>query len=148
MEIISKLEEICGELDLLQDYTDNLANDLSIADSKRCDLEHFIEHNRINSKNAYRICKEMKEVLLERRKIKNDMELSRVMTINLNKLISKDYRKFLLAGLNKANGKLNKPYNNRVYSKDYENHLLGKEDNLNEELEKPSMDGESGSIHC
>lgn len=148
MEIISKLEEICGELDLLQDYTDNLANDLSLADSKRCDLEHFIEHNKINSKNSYRICKEMQKVLLERRKIKNDMELNRVMTTNFNKLISKDHRKFLLTELNKTNSKLNKPYVNRVYSKDYEDYLLGKEDNLNEELEKQLVDGESGSIHC
>ena len=148
MEIISKLEEICEELDLLQDYTDNLANDLSLADSKRCDLEHFIEHNKINSKNSYRICKEMQKVLLERRKIKNDMELNRVMTTNFNKLISKDHRKFLLTELNKTNSKLNKPYINRVYSKDYEDYLLGKEDNFNEELEKPSMDGESGSIYC
>jgi hypothetical protein len=148
MEIINKLEEICGELDLLQDYTDNLANDLSYADSKRCDLEHFIEHNKINSKNSYRICKEMQKVLLERRKIKNDMELNRVMTINFNKLISKDHRKFLLAEIKKTNGKLNKPYNNRVYTKEYEDYLLGKEDTINEELEKPSMDGESGSVCC
>ena len=148
MEIISKLEEICGELDLLQDYTDNLANELSLADSKRCDLEHFIEHNKINSKNSYRICKEMQKVLLERRKIKNDMELNRVMTTNFNKLISKDHRKFLLTELNKTNSKLNKPYINRVYSKDYEDYLLGKEDNLNEELDKQFMDGENGSIHC
>ena len=135
MEIISKLEEICGELDELQDYTDNLATELSLADSKRCDLEHFIEHNRITTKNAYRICKEMKKVLLERREIKNNMELSRVMSINFNKITSKDYRKFLLAEMNKTNGKLNKPYNNRVYSKQEEDYLLGKEDTPNENEE-------------
>lgn len=148
MEIISKLEEICGELDLLQDYTDNLANELSYADSKRCDLEHFIEHNKINSKNSYRICKEMQKVLLERRKIKNDMELSRVMSINLNKLISKDHRKFLLAEIKKTNGKLNKPYNNRVYSKQEEDYLLGKEESLNGEMETPTLEGENGSVYC
>ena len=148
MEIINKLEEICGELDLLQDYTDNLANDLSYADSKRCDLEHFIEHNKINSKNSYRICKEMQKVLLERRKIKNDMELSRVMSINLNKLISKDHRKFLLAEINKTNGKLNKPYNNRVYSKQEEDYLLGKEESLNGEMETPTLEGENRSVYC
>lgn len=135
MEIIDKLEEICGELDCLQDYTDNLANDLSLADSKRCDLEHFIEHNRMTSKNLYRICKEMQKVLLERRKIKNDMELARVMSVNFNKMISKDHRKFLLAEMNKANGKLNKPYNNRVYSESEELYLLGKEGTPSEKLE-------------
>ena len=129
MEIINKLEEITGELDLLQDYTDNLVNELSSADSKICDLHHFIEHNKINSKNAYRICKEMQKILLERRKIKNDMEISRVMNINFNKIISKDHRKFLLTEIKKANGKLNKPYNNRVYGEDMEKYFLGREDN-------------------
>ena len=128
MEIINKLEEITGELDLLQDYTDNLVNELSSADSKICDLQHFIEHNKINSKNAYRICKEMQKILLERRKIKNDMELARVMDINFNKIISKDHRRFLLTEIKKANGKLNKPYNNRVYGEDMEKYFLGRED--------------------
>ena len=135
MEIIEKLSEVCGELDLIQDYTENLANDLSYFDSMKCDLEHFIEHNKINSKNAYRICKEMQKVLLQRRKIKNDMELSRVMGINFNKIISNDYRKFLIAELNKTNGRLNQPYKNRVYTQEQEDYLLGREEGNDETLE-------------
>lgn len=125
MEIIEKLDGIVDELDQLQDYTDDLNNQLSIVDSKICDLEHFIEHNRITSKSAYRICKEMQKVLLERRKIKNDMELSRVMNINFNKIISKEHRKFLMTEMNKANGRLNKPYNNRVYTQKEQEYFLG-----------------------
>lgn len=133
MEIISKLDEIVDELDALQDYTDDLSNQLSIVDSKICDLEHFIEHNRITSKNSYRICKEMQKVLLERRKIKNDMELSRVMNINFNKIISKDHRKFLMTEMNKANGRLNKPYNNRVYNQQEQEYFLGRNESNEEE---------------
>lgn len=125
MEIVNKLKEICDELDELQDYTTGLATDLSSVDSKICDLEHFVEHNKITSKNSYRICKEMQKVLLDRREIKNNMELSRVMGVNFNKIISKDHRKFLLTEMNKAKGRLNKPYNNRVYSVEEQDYLLG-----------------------
>lgn len=136
MEIIDTLGNAIEILDNLQDYVDNLNNELSNVDSKISDLEHFIEHNNINSKNAYRICKEMKQVLLDRRRIKNDMEISRVMNINFNKLISKDHRKFLMVELNKASGRLNKPYNKRVYNDNEENFLLGRSNNEEEKVEE------------
>ena len=75
----------------------------------------------------------MQNVLWERRKIKNDMEIGRTLTLNLNKLIGNGHRQFLLAELNKSNNRLNQKYNNRIYTKAQEEYLLGGE--YNEEIE-------------
>ena len=96
------------------------------------DLEHMIENNNITSKSAYRICKEIKKVEEERRKVKNDIELGRTFTSHLNKLLNEDNRKFLISELKKCENKLNQPYRNRVYTLFQEEYLLGKRDVFDE----------------
>lgn len=135
MDIIEEMEIIVEKLNKVQDYVDGLSNSLSIVDSKMCDLRHGIEHNKIRLKGYYRLFKEFKKLTLERRKIRNDMELSRTLTTNLNKLLSNGNREFLIHELKKTNSKLNQPYKNRVYSEKEMEYFLGGRDVYEENME-------------
>lgn len=126
MEIISKIENIVKELNEVQDYIDSLPNQLSVVDSKRSDLEHGVEFNQMTTKGCYRLVQELKRCAVERRKIKNDMEIGRVLNLNINKIATSSTREFLLHELKKASGKLNQPYKNRVYTEEEMNYFLGR----------------------
>ena len=116
MNVLDEIQEISSHYDLLQNYLNNLTNELSIVDSKISDIQHYIENNKLEAFECYRIIKEYKKILLERRKIKNDMELSRVFNQEQHKIMSLENRKFLLNSLYKANNKLNNAiYKNRIY---------------------------------
>lgn len=129
MDIIDEMEVIVEKLNGLQNYIDNLPTALSMVDSKMCDLRHGIEHNVMNTKGCYRLFQEFKKLTLERRKIRNDMELSRTLTTHLNKIISAGNRDFLIHELKKTNGRLNQPYRNRVYTEEQMDYFLGRCDN-------------------
>lgn len=128
MEIIDEMEVIVNKLDELQTYIDSLPTALSVVDSKMCDLRHGIEFNKIRLKGYYRLFKEFKELTLERRKIKNDMELGRTLNTHLNKLLSGGNRDMLLHELKKTNGRLHQPYKNRVYTQEQMDYFLGRRD--------------------
>lgn len=66
---------------------DNLHSKLSIADKKRSDVEHFIEiSNNLNAAQGYKAYKLLKEVLEERRDVKNEIEELRPALELVNKL--------------------------------------------------------------
>jgi len=72
--------------------------------------------------------KEIKRIRQERRKIKNDMEISKVYKDNINKLINVDSRNILMTKVYKAEKQLESEYQNRVYTKEeIENILKGGE---------------------
>lgn len=123
MEIIDKVKEISTLMDELQSYTNNLSTLLQAVDYRISDLLHLIESEKLDTKACYRIVKELKNVRKDRRKIKNDMELSK--TLNLNKLLNIENRQFLLAELNKTNNHLNNKYKNRIYTEEEIKELIG-----------------------
>lgn len=125
MEIIEKVKEISELMNELQSYTNNLSANLQAADYRISDLLHLIEKDTLNTKACYRIVKELKKVRQERRKIKNDMEISKILNLNLNKLLGMENRQFLLAELNKTNNHLNSKYKNRIYTEEELNELIG-----------------------
>lgn len=125
MEIIEKVKEVSDLMNEIQSYTNNLNAELQAVDFRISDLLHLIESNSIKTKGSYRIVKELKKVRLERRKIKNDMEISKTLNNNLNKLLSMENRQFLLAELNKTNNHLNLKYKNRIYTEEELNELIG-----------------------
>ncbi len=51
-----------------------LHNELSIADKKRSDVEHYIEFFNLNAAQGYKAYKMLKDILQERREIKNKIE--------------------------------------------------------------------------
>lgn len=136
MDIIIEIEEIVEKLDRLQEYIDGLPKALSFVDCKMCDLRHGIENNTMNTKSRYRILKEFKKLTQERRKIKNDMDLSRTLSTNFNKLLSNGNREFLVHELKKTNGKINQPYKNRVYTEEEMDYFLGRRDDIEEVMER------------
>lgn len=128
MDIITEIEGVVEKLNQLQEYIDTLPTELSVVDSKMCDLRHGIEHNKIRLKGYYRLFKEFKELTLQRRKIRNDMELGRTLTTHLNKIISGGNRDILVHELKKTNGRLNQPYRNRIYTEEQMDYFLGRRD--------------------
>ncbi len=125
MEIIEKVKEISELMNELQSYTNNLSASLQAVDYRISDLLHFIESEKLDTKACYRIVKELKNVRKDRRKIKNDMELSKTLNLNLNKLLNIENRQFLLAELNKTNNHLNNKYKNRIYTEEEIKELIG-----------------------
>ena len=135
MDIMKEIEGVVETLNQVQDYIDTLPTALSVVDSKICDLRHGIEFNKIRLKGYYRLFKEFKDLTLQRRKIRNDMELGRTLTTHLNKLLSSGNREMLLHELKKTNGRLNQPYKNRVYTEEQMDYFLGRRDKY-ENLER------------
>lgn len=130
MYVLEKTEYIIEELNELLDYVNNLSKELSQVDSAICDLRHWMEHNPIKSKGAYRIVQEFRKLTLERRRIMNDMELGRTLTTNLTKIVNS--RDFLLHEMRKTNARLNQPYRNRIYNEVEMEYFLGRRDDIDE----------------
>jgi len=116
VNIVEELTNAIKILDKVEEYTDGLCEALSNEDQRISDLLHYIENNNINAAQSCHLIKEIKKVRIERRKIKNDMELARAYKDNINKLMNTDNRKMILAKLNKTSKQLETEYQNRVYS--------------------------------
>lgn len=119
IDIKEKIIDAVKILDEIDNYTDTLQDSLSSVDLKICDLMHYIEFNKLKTNECYRIVKELHKLRVERRKIKNDMELSGVLKTHNNKLLESDNRKILLSYVGKTDKALkNSKYQNRVYTKE------------------------------
>ena len=117
IDIKEKIIDAVKILDEIDNYTDTLQDSLSSVDWKICDLMHYIEFNKLKTNECYRIVKELHKLRVERRKIKNDMELSGVLKTHNNKLLESDNRKILLSYVGKTDKALkNSKYQNRVYT--------------------------------
>ncbi len=103
-------------LDQVEDYISTLPDQQSNCDSKLSDLYHYLENNKLNASQCCSFIKEMKKVVQERRKVKNEYEIGKVYKTYCNRLNSKDNRALLINELKKMEKKLEKEYKNRVYS--------------------------------
>lgn len=118
MNIVEEVKEIISKLNAIDSYNSSLPQQLSIIDKKQQDILHLIESQKISAFEAYRIIKELRQVRIERRKIKNDMELLRVYDENKNKLSSNENRQFLLHEVCKKEKNLNTEYKYQEYTKE------------------------------
>lgn len=118
MNVMEDIKKTVDILDNIDTYNNGLSEELSIVDGKMQDLLHYVENNKINILWCYRYVREIKRLRLERRRIRNDMELLNKFSEHKNKLISKDNRQFLLAEMNKREKQLNQPYKNRQYGEE------------------------------
>lgn len=126
MDILEKVLNICKELDAIEDYDNGLSESLSNADSRLSDLYHYIEMNKLKTNQCYRIVQEMRKVLVERRKIKNDIEIMKVLHQNENKILKGSNRPFLMNSIARTNRILaESKYNNRVYSSEELEEVIG-----------------------
>ena len=124
MNIVYELDNSIQILNKVDVYIDTLAEELSNYDKRTTDLLHYIENNNLNAPQSCKVIKEIKKIRLERRKIKKDMELSKVYKDNINKLVNKDSRNMLTAKLHKTEKQLETEYQNRIYTQEDINNIL------------------------
>ena len=116
MNILDKVIEVSKILDEVDEFDNNISRKMSEYDYRLSDLYHYIENNNMNSKKSYRICKELKRVLKDRREFKNNVELINEYKQSKLKLTSGiENRKMLLSAIGKRSKQLNQPYKNRIY---------------------------------
>lgn len=113
-----------NELDV---YDSGLEQKLKIVDGQTQDILHYIEHNKINMLTCYNLIKKIKTIRVERRKIKEDIEILKRYNELKQKLISNvDNRKIVLAEIYKKEKQLKTDYKNRQFSEeDIQNILKG-----------------------
>lgn len=115
MDLDKETENVLIALDDIDKYCNSLSNLLSLEDQKTQDLLHYIENNKINAFQSYRLVKQLKKIRLDRRNIKNNIELAATFYNNKNKLISNEYRSVLKDELKKTKKQLQLKYKNRYY---------------------------------
>ena len=125
MDIIENVRKATELLNEVEEYGATLFDKLSVLDSKEQDLLHYIENNRINVLWCFKMVREIKNIRLERRKVKNDMELIYKFNESKNKLASKENRPFIITELNKRAKLFDAPYKNRQYTDEELRNILG-----------------------
>lgn len=118
MDVMAKITEAINLLDAIDEYGSTLVNRLSTLDTKQQDLLHYIEENKINPLWCYFMIKKIKDIRVERRKVKRDMELMAKYNDLKNRLASSDSRKFILIELHKREKQIPTTYKNRQYSEE------------------------------
>lgn len=124
-------EQITQVVDILNDvetYCDNLTIELSNADSAISDMLHLIENNNLKTDQCYRVVKELHNIRLNRRRIKNDMELSATFKLHWQKLLNKDNRSMLITELCKKEKALKTEYNYRIYDEEQIKRIMGEKE--------------------
>ena len=117
--ILEKIIEVSNILDEIDDFESSISSEMSNYNYKLSDLYHYVENNTMDTKRCYRLCKELKKVLKERRQFKNNVELFHEYKNNVQKLNNgKENRQLMLAAIGKRSKQLNQPYKNRVYSEE------------------------------
>lgn len=126
IDIIKEIQEVVKLLDKLETFENQISEKNQYYDYKISDLYHKLECMKLNSKNCYRFCKELKSVLLERRNYKSNVLLFSKYRMNINKLIAnKDNRQLMLSEIHKREKNINLPYKNRVYTEEELNEIIG-----------------------
>lgn len=118
MDVMAKITEAVALLNSIDEYGATLVNKLSELDSKEQDILHYIENKPISILWCYNVIRKIKDIRIERRTVKNDMELMSKYNEIKSKMTSKENRQFILAELHKREKTLNTTYKNRQYSED------------------------------
>lgn len=118
MDVMAKIKEALDILNVIDEYGNSLNGKLSDLNQQQQDILHYIENNKISMLWCYNIVKKIKDIRVERRKIKNDIELITKYNELKNRLSSKDSRAFILTELHKKDKSLQTIYKNRKYSEE------------------------------
>lgn len=127
MNVITQINDIVDKLNELDVYDSGLEQELKIVDGQTQDILHYIEHNKINMLTCYNLVKKIKTIRVERRKIKEDIEILKRYNELKQKMISNvDNRKIVLTEIYKKEKQLKTEYKNRQFSEeDIQNILKG-----------------------
>jgi hypothetical protein len=143
MDVMAKINEAIKLLNSIDEYGSTLVSKLSDLDSKEQDILHYIENNKISVLWCYNVIRKLKDIRIERRKVKNDMELMSKYNDLKNRLSSKDNREFILSQLHVKEKQLNTTYKNRKYSEDDIRNILKGIDT--DDRNKPEVQNKKGS---
>ena len=129
MEVLERYKESLKLLKENEEYYQQLTGEnglISICDQKLDYWEHYIEFNKVELKQLYRIYKEMKRLRMLRRKYKNDKELIKIFKDNEQKMQNPSNREILLVQLCKTDNKQqNAKYGYTAYTEEEKNQILG-----------------------
>lgn len=126
MNVKEKIQEVSLILDELDDYKDSLSLKLSEMDLRKSDLYHYLELMSLDSKKCYRFCKELKKVLLQRRKIKEDFAVMKHFEEQKTKLINgRENRQLLVNSVFKHYKNIVKIGESKVYTEEELKELIG-----------------------
>ena len=148
MDIMAKAKEAIDILDQIDEYGHSLMPKLSELDCKQQDILHYIEYNKINMLTCYNIVKKIKDIRVERRKVKHDIELMDKWHSLKSRLSSNENtRKFILTELHKKENQLEAlTYKNRQYSEeDIRNILKGIPKEKTNDTGEPKVQDKKGS---
>lgn len=125
VNIKDKILEVSQLLDELDTFEEEISNKDQYYALKLSDLYHYVENTKMDSKKCYRFCKELKEVLCERRIFKNNSQVYYEFRRNKDKFYNgKTNRKIALSKICNEDNKIKKSkYHNRIYK---DNELLEK----------------------
>ncbi len=114
--IIDDILKVCELLDRIDTFNKESYDKLSLLDKKISDLYHYLENAKLNYRQCYKFCKELKEVLTERRILKRNMSIYKTFSNQKQKLINGiDNRKLLLKEVYTDDKNWNEPYKNKNY---------------------------------
>ncbi len=118
IEVLEEIKNVVASLNKIDDYKEVLVEEQSKYDLMLSDLYHFIELNKFDSKSSYRIVKELKQVLSERRKVKVNLSVLRSFDMQRQKIINKDNRNIMMSTVSKCNKELLNDNGYNIYSKE------------------------------
>ena len=128
IDLLETIIVVIQYLDELENYINTLEDKYIKINQKQQDLLHLIENNKLKTNECYRVIKELHKVRLERRKIKNDMELANTFKLHKTQLLSISNREFLKSLLIKKQEQLvTSKYKNRIYTEDELKEMMGSE---------------------
>ena len=117
MDIFKQFEKALAMLNTIENEEEKLYTKQSELDSKIQWWLHYLENNKLTTKQSYRITRELKQLRQERRIVKNNIDLLRSFHEAEDKLRGKDNRSMLLGQLRKLkNRQENWSYTNDCYT--------------------------------
>jgi hypothetical protein len=117
---------LCLTADAIDDYSNKLVTRREELEGKLVDLYHIVELYDLSDAQIKKLYREMKKVLRDRRKVKNDIYICDIFARHKSKLPSEITRKFLLQAVGTAAKRQdNASYHCRIYTHNDINKILG-----------------------
>ena len=118
--------QLCLTADIVNEYSTKLITQREELENKLIDLYHVVELYDLSDAQIKKLYQEMRKVLRNRRKVKNDIYIGDIFNKHKSKLPSEVTRKFLLQAVGTAAKRQDEAsYNCRAYTHQELNKILG-----------------------
>lgn len=113
-ELKTSIDDLSNKFSTLQGNKEWLLDEQTNLDRQISDILHFIEFNKFSACEGYKLCKALKDISLQRRKVKNELELINIINTQTCNHIAKGNTSKVIDNL------CNKKYAPRVLSELFE----------------------------